>query len=166
VSFKLENDETNASKSFDFKLKPKNFDDPSIYEKSAIEKTGYTMDVVAGFPPEDEAFEKIRSVFNRVVDVSKFGDKMFFVGFNSRFDYDFLRAWFEEKKDNFWYFFYPDVDMMRVVAFLFMDSRSKFKKFTLEGVAEAIGIKVESEKLHDSMYDVELVQEIYHKIVG
>lgn len=106
-----------------------------------------------------------KNLFVRFLEshVSKFdkSDKFHLIAYNARFDYDFLRAWFEKCNDKYFgsWFFFPPLDVMNLAAWLLVDKRSELPNFKLGTVAKFLGIEVDTEKQHDALYDVRLMMQ-------
>lgn len=167
ISFILENSDSGKTSSFDFKVRPKNYMNPDIYEQQALEKINMSVEEIIKYPEQKIVYNKIIKIFNKCVNKFDSKDKMFIIGYNSRFDVDALRKFFLQNNDEYFgsYFWNPDIDVMRLVAFFFMDDRYKIKNFKLETIAEMFGIILNENKLHDAMYDVEITRAIYNKLI-
>ena len=103
--------------------------------------------------------------------VSKYDktDKFYLCGFNiGPFDNQFLRAWFLRCGEKWFgsYFWSNYLDCIVLATPYLVDKRSQMKDFKQSSVAEALGVKVEAEKLHDAFYDIELSHQIYDKVCG
>lgn len=90
-------------------------------------------------------------------------DKFYLVGYNSHhFDSQYLRRLFVSHYKRFNdYFWNPSIDVMLIAAGFNMGQRHLLGDFKQTTVAKSLGIEVDEEKLHDSIYDVQLVKSIY-----
>jgi DNA polymerase-3 subunit epsilon len=93
-------------------------------------------------------------------------DKMYFIAYNAKFDSDFIRELFE-KNNNKWYgsyFYSPCIDVMQFAAFTLLLSNKRPENFKLSTVGRYFGIKVDENKLHDALYDIEITKELFNRL--
>ena len=95
----------------------------------------------------------------------KFG-KYYFIGYNSHsFDSTFIRKWFTENCVRYNdYIYNPSIDLMLIAAGFCIGQRDKLGNFKQVTVARSLGVEVDSKKLHDASYDVEVARQIFNKI--
>lgn len=136
-------------------------------EQKALDVSGMKKEDLTKFEPEPDMFNDFRKTLERFVDKYDRFDKFHFIGYNARFDMDFLWALFKRNHDKFFgsYFWFPPIDVMNMAAYDFMSIRSKFKDFKLCTVAEFLKIEIEESRLHDATYDIELTEKIYNLLV-
>lgn len=92
-------------------------------------------------------------------------DKIVLAGYNARFDYDMLRAWWEKTGDKYFgsYFFWPVLDVSSLCAlWLSRGHRTPSGKATLGAFCEAFGIAL---KAHDAMHDIRATRTLYNKLM-
>lgn len=108
----------------------------------------------------------ILQVLNQVVDPYNPEDKLFLLAYNSPFDKEFLLRTFDRAGEKYFfsYFFMPDICVMRQAAGRLMDKRPSMSNFKQGTAAEALGIKVDPEKLHDAGYDLDVCRRIWNKV--
>src|SRR3990167_10551452 len=103
--------------SFNLRVRPHLAD---TIEDAALEVNGVTREMLAGEEYRDpkEVHRWLEKIFGRHVDKFDRADKFFFVGYNARFDYDFLRAFFEKCGDKYFgsFFHFPPVDVMNMAV--------------------------------------------------
>ena len=106
--------------------------------------------------------EDLKKFLIKFVDPYNKEDKFQFIGYNARFDMDFLRVWFSKGGDRYFgsWFWFPPLDVMGLAAYRLRHLRSSMPNFKQHTVAEKLGIKVDHDKLHDAMYDIELTIQI------
>lgn len=148
---------------FNFSVKP--FDTDEITEK-ALEITKKTREEIMGYDPPLTVYNKLTSLLGEHCDKYNKQDKFFFVGYNSRFDYDFMRKFFEKCGDQYFgsYFFFPPIDVMNSAIQNMIKRRHILPNFKLGTVADHLGIKVEGD-FHDAMKDIEITRLIFDKFV-
>jgi DNA polymerase III epsilon subunit-like protein len=168
ISGIFENSETEKTFSFSHNVRPFNYKDKDIYDDWALDKNGLTIEEISKFPEPKIVYEKITTLFNKVVNKFDKKDKMFFIGYNCKFDYDFLYWWFEKNGDNFFssYFWFPPIDVCQLAALSVMEIRQSFKNFKLETVCEAFEVVPEKTNFHNSLFDVELTRKLFKKITN
>jgi len=137
-----------------------------IVEDKALEVNGITREQMAGFPGAREIYNRFTLLLSKYVDKFEKSDKFQFIAYNARFDYDFMRAWFEKLGDKYFgsWFFFPPIDVMNLAATSLYKSRGEMKNFKLLTVAEHVGIETSEEEAHDAMYDINLTKELYRRI--
>lgn len=149
-----------------FCMNARPFEDDEI-QKEAMDKTRKTEEEIWGYKNTQKDLYLCFSEF-LAENVDKFDrtDKMFFVGYNSEFDMRFVRQLWTEMGDKFFgsFFWFPDIDVMRVAAWAMMKERKEIPNFQLFTIARSLGIKVVEDNLHTAMYDTRLVRQIFYKL--
>ena len=145
---------------FNFFMKP--FEDQDI-DAEALEKNGIKRHDIDTFDSPEEVYTKFINFLNQYVDRFNRADKFHLIGYNSRFDDDFLREWFIRNGNSFYgsYFYWPALDVANMVAVKYRQKRSQFPNFQLMTVAGKLEIVVNLDKAHDAMYDVEITRELF-----
>ena len=72
---------------FNFKLGT--FED-DVVEDEALKINGVTREEILAYPDPTKVYKELSGIFGEYCDKYNKEDKMFFVGYNSRFDYDFI----------------------------------------------------------------------------
>lgn len=149
--------------SFNYDIKT--FPDDKIDQK-ALEVTGLTEEIISLYPSPTVIYGKFISLLGKFVDRYDRTDKLFFIGYNARFDYDFCRAWFEKCGDSYFgsWFFFPPIDVMNLAIVRLMHQRKSLKNFKLGTVTEHFNLKVEGQ-LHDADVDIKLTRMLYEKLI-
>jgi len=150
-------------KEFDFRVKP--FLGDKI-EDEALKVNGITREDLEKFESPDLVFEKLIALFNQYVNPYDKSDKFFFIAYNARFDWDFLSNFFLKNNHKYFssYFFFPQIDVMYLAAEKLKSVRASMQNFKLQSVAEALGIQINKDLLHDAKYDIELTRLVYQKV--
>lgn len=154
-------------KTFDFKCKLSN---DRSYESCALRVQNVGLEELINGRDrlsQPELFNKFLAILQKYIDPYDSKDKFRFIGYNSHiFDSQFIRKLFEENNNKYFgsYFWSPSIDVMLAVAFVLDESRKCLADFKLSTVAKYLGINVDSGRLHDSMYDVELTRDLYYMI--
>lgn len=151
---------------FNFHCRP--FQQDIILEKDLEfhEKLGLTKEQIFSFEDPKITHGKFVNFLSKYVDKFNKKDKMFFVGYNARFDYDFLREWFNKNGDNYFgsWFWNPPIDIMTLSADFLDYERPSMDNFKQLTVADKLGIRVNESSLHDALYDIGLSVKIYSLI--
>jgi len=162
VCFLNDDNSVEEKESFNFNVAPFPFDK---VEDKALEVTGLTREQIAAYEKPLNVYSKFAGVVNKYCDKYNKQDKLFFVGYNARFDYDFMRTWFEKCGDKYFgsYFFSPPIDVMNIAIVNLIKKRHMLLNFKLGTVAEHYGITSEG-MLHDADVDIELTKRIFIKL--
>lgn len=118
-------------------------------------------------PAPDIVYKGIRTLLDKTVNRYDKYDKMFFIAYNATFDDRFLRTFWSKNKDPYYgsYFWWSPIDLASIAGHYLSEKRATLSNFKLQTVAQALDIPIDPDKLHDSMYDVLIMKEIYNKLV-
>lgn len=136
-------------------------------EEEALKICNVTREQILAYPSMQAVYKQFIALLAKYVDKYDKKDKFFLVGYNNAsFDNYFLKAFFVQNGDNFFYswFWVNSIDVMVLATLHLLEIRPEMTDFKQETVARALGIAIESEKLHDASYDIHLTKEIYKKI--
>lgn len=149
---------------FDFRVRPMPGD---AIDEEALRVNGLRREEVLKFPPPREVHRQVTVLLQKYVDQYKRNDKFFFIGYNTRFDSDFLRRFFEKAGDKYFgsWFWAPPIDVMTLAAFVLAPERDRLPNFKLPTVAEYLGLKATG-SLHDAQVDIELTRQLYDVLRG
>jgi DNA polymerase III epsilon subunit-like protein len=106
-------------------------------------------------------------MLKRYVDRDNFGEKIHVVAYNSPFDSQFLREWFTKCGSKYygWYFYAPDLCVMRIAGMALMRERHLLKNFQLGTVASYLFPGEDLSKgLHNALVDIRLTQRVLREI--
>lgn len=147
-------------KSFTLRIRPFNGD---VVEKEALEVNHLNPE--EGVGPREAHIELLK-ILSKFVNKYDKRDKFFFVGYNARFDNDFLRKFFEKCQDKYFgsWFWNPPLDVMTLALAKLMDRRPAMENFKLATVAKTLGIEFNLEKTHEAEYDIAKTVEIFDKV--
>lgn len=136
-------------------------------EEEALRICNVTKEQIHSYPPMQQVYTQFISMISKYVDKYDKKDKFFLVGYNNAsFDNYFLKAFFVQNGDNFFYswFWVNSIDVMVLATQHLMRKRHEMTDFKQETVARTLGIKIDTDKLHDASYDIQLTKEIYNKL--
>ena len=114
-----------------------------------------------------EVYLEFVNMLSKYVDKYNKDDKFFLVGYNNAsFDNSFLKAFFVQNGDSFFYswFWVNSIDVMVLATQHLMMKRHLMKDFKQERVARTLGIELDSSRLHDAAYDIWLTRQIYEAV--
>jgi DNA polymerase-3 subunit epsilon len=151
---------------FDYKIKPH---PKAEIEQSALEVNKCTVEQIMAYPDMKTVHGQFKDKMTKYVDKYDSKDKAWLIGFNNRaFDDFFLRKFFELSGDNFIgsLFWVDTIDVLCLASQYLMNRRSQMPSFKLKRVAIELGIEIESEHLHEALYDVKLTRKIYRIVTG
>ncbi|MDH6534460.1 3'-5' exonuclease [Parabacteroides sp. 52] len=136
-------------------------------EEEALRVCNVSREQIMAYPPMHEVYTQFVEMLSRYVDKYKKEDKFFLVGYNNAsFDNNFLKAFFVQNKDNYFYswFWVNSIDVMVLASLHLAEKRHTMPDFKLETVARHLGIALDASKLHDAAYDIQLTKEVYQKM--
>ena len=149
---------------FNFHIAP--FEKDMVDDK-ALAVSGITREQLVTFEMPHIIHQQFSEILGQHVDKFNRQDKFFFIGYNARFDADFVRSWFEKCGDQYFgsWFYFPPIDVMNLAIVKLMDRRAAMKDFKLATVSETLGLKPEGD-LHDAMTDIRLTRQLFNKLRG
>lgn len=153
-----------VKESFDIRVQP--FKD-AIIEDEALAVASVTRDDLLLYTPFKEAYLQIIEILSKYVNKYDKTDKFFLVGYNNAsFDNPFFRAFFVQNGDNYfgsWFWSNP-IDVFVLAGQKLISERHLMENFQQGTVAKYLGIKVDEDRLHDAVYDIEIMMQIYNKV--
>ena len=141
-------------------------------DPAALEVSGKTLEEIKAFPHEADQYRAFCEWLGKHVSKFDRNDKAFFSGYNSPFDAEFMRAFFDRNGDKYFgsWFWSGTIDVMGLALLKLRGERHAMQNFKLGTVAEAVlGGDVVAEMtskigLHNAMTDIELTREIFRKV--
>lgn len=147
---------------FNFKIRP---NPKAEVDEEALKVGGITRTQLDGFPPMEEVYKNFTAILSKYVDKFNKKDKFHLVGYNNAsFDNNFLRGFFAQNNDQYFgsWFWSDSLDTMVLACDRIKSVRSKIENFKLSTVCDFVGLKVDSKRLHDADYDIELTRDLYY----
>lgn len=136
-------------------------------DEEALKVCHVTREQILAYPPMRGVYQSLVAILSKYVDKYDRKDKFFLAGYNNAsFDNYFLKAFFVQNGDNYFYswFWVNSIDVMVLATQHLLSQRADMPDFKQETVARALGIDLESEKLHDAAYDIFITREIYKRL--
>lgn len=151
---------------FDYRIKPH---PKAKIEEEALAVNGHKLEELERYEPMSNVLKKFKRLLGKYIDNYDRTDKGHLIGFNNRgFDDFFLRMLFELCGDTYigsW-FWNDSLDVLVLASEYLKDRRHMMKSFKLMRVAKELGIAIDKDRLHDSLYDAEITREIYLIVTG
>ncbi len=149
------------SEGFDYKIRP--FEGCVINDK-ALEVSGKTVDDLKLYPPEMESYFEFKNMLARYINEFDATQKFFVIGYNVKFDVEFINAMFIRNEDLFFYSLCWGnvIDVMSLTSDILAPIRHLMPDFKLNTVAKQMGINVDETRLHDAEYDIEITRELFY----
>lgn len=128
----------------------------------ALNVTGKTMLEISSYPEPQESYREFVSILDRYIDKYNKADKFFMVGQNTKFDYDFMSAWFKGNGNPYFYAYvaYHLIDIIQATALFTVAGRLSLPNMKLATVAAHFGIPL---KAHDAMEDIRATRQIFYR---
>ena len=146
---------------FDFHVQP---NPKALIEDEALKVGNVTREQILAYPPMQQVYQEFVSMLGKYVDKFNKKDKFFLVGYNNAaFDNQFLRGFFLQNGDVYFgsWFWANSIDVMVLSSAYLATRRPDMENFKLSTVARTLGVDVQSESLHDAMYDIELTKAVF-----
>lgn len=155
-----------SRETFNYRIQPH---PKCVIDEAALRVARVTREQIQGYPPMQQIYREFTEMLGKYVDKYDKKDKFFLVGYNnSSFDNNFLKAFFVQNGDDYFYswFWVNSIDVMVLASQHLMQKRHLMPDFKLETVANTLGIQTKREMLHDAEYDIYLTKEIYYRLGG
>jgi len=164
VSGKITEDDKNIA---EFNFTPRLYT-TDIFDKRSIESHGISEEVARSKERMSPSiiYHELKDTFNSIVGRYNRKDKMFFIAYNATFDDRFMRALWDKNEDKYYgsLFWWPPIDLASIAGHYLAKIRATLPNFKLKTSAKVLGISIDESRLHDSMYDIEITEEIYKKL--
>ena len=144
------------------------------WSQDAIDKTGITPEKAQTFENPSTVFEQFIDLLNKYIDKFNKVDKAFLIGYNVKFDEEFLRKWFikeaKTERDRMYgnsfgaYFWNPSLDVMDLAAWFAAPVRGNFNNFQLGNVCSQFGLDWNEERAHNAYYDIAMTRKLAKRI--
>lgn len=122
-----------------------------------------TWELLRTYPPHDTVYAQFSTLLSKYVDKYDKMDKFHMVGYNTQFDYDFLRKWFIQNGDDFFgsYFWFPPIDVMYLASIVLAGERHLLPNFRLSTLYNYLfPEEKEGLKFHDAFDDIKATKRI------
>ena len=154
----------NILEKIDLKFRPFSLD---VVSEEALAKTGMTIESLTDLEMSArEAYVALIEFLSRHCDRYNTADKMHFVGYNVRFDYDFMREFFVKNGDSYFgsWFWNPAICVMQAAAWMTMRVRGALPNFKLETLCKCAELGWDDSGAHDANYDITQTLELFKYI--
>jgi DNA polymerase-3 subunit epsilon len=150
---------------FDFNVKP--FEGAEISEE-ALNVGGVTLEQIMSYPDESVVYKALSDIFAKYVYKFDKKDKFVMVGYNVYFDKNMLANLWLRNDDKYLFSNIRGncIDVMSMATEFLESELSSMENFKLFTVAKKLGLDINEEKLHNSLYDIETTRNMFLKIKG
>lgn len=150
---------------FDFKVKP--FKGLDLIAPKALEINKTTIEQLEKYAEPAVVYLDFQTLLAWYVDKHNPSDKFHFVGWNADFDADFIRRFFEKNGDVYFssWFWFPIVDVAKLVGIRMMRERPTFPNFKLRTVCERLGLGWDETLAHNARYDIKKTLELFQMCI-
>lgn len=168
VSVIIDNGETRKNMGkISLKFRPEKWDN---IDPKALEATGKSIEDLEAYPDRDESFLKLVTFLEKHVNKYDRDDKMYAVAHNLWFDYNWLRALFDDYNERHntkhYYFSFFHIEGFDTIAFMTYFKillGREYENMRLGTLCEALKIEVDESKTHGSLYDTILLRKLFYK---
>ena len=136
-------------------------------DQQALDVCHVTREQIFAYPSMQTVYQQLVQLLGKYVDKYNKQDRFFLVGYNNAsFDNAFLKAFFVQNGDNYFYswFWVNSIDVMVLATQHLLAKRKQMIDFKQETVARTLGIQLDPNLLHDASYDIQLTKAIYDKL--
>ena len=138
--------------------------DASTIDDEALKVNNSTKEQVMAYPSAREGYKQLIAVLAKYVNRYDKKDKFYPVGYNVRFDCDFISAWFRKMDDKYYgsWFWWQLVDPMSILHFMaVLGKMEPLVNYKLGTVCECYGISIDA---HDALSDVKAARQLVQKL--
>lgn len=148
---------------FDYHVRPFGEDKVNM---DALAVSGKTLDDLKRGPLARDVWIKLYAQITSYVDPYDKGDKFFTYAYNAAFDEKMFRQWCLKLDFQFFgaLFHSPIQCVMHKALAVLGPHRTGLVNVKLSTVAKHFGVEVDDERLHDSLYDVEITRKLDVKL--
>jgi DNA polymerase III subunit epsilon len=139
---------------------------PENIDEEALKVHSSTKAQIMSYAPAKGVFKHFVSILAKYINRYDKTDKFHPVGYNVRFDCEFVKAWFEKMGDKYYgsWFSWQMVDPLPVLHFLsVLGKLKKLPDYKLGTVCEAYQIPL-GQDAHDALADVKAVKALVQKL--
>lgn len=151
-----------VKETFNLLSRPINVDE---IQDEALQVIGKTKDQLMKYPHPSETKKKLQKILAKYVNKFDKSDKFIPVGYNTRFDMDFIHSFWKKQKDMYlgsylsWYY----VDVMAIANIKNFNGEISLQNHKLATLCDHFGIKIDA---HDAMSDIIATRELFGKLTG
>lgn len=144
---------------FEFECQPYSFEN---LEPKAMEVNGYTRQDLEKFDVPIKVKTQLECLFSKYVDKFNKNDKFIFAGYNSPFDFRFMKEWWKKGGDKYWgsYFEYKQMDIYPLFQMYAIAAKLDLPNHKLVTAAAHFGLDFGEEGAHDAMADIRVTREV------
>lgn len=144
----------------ELKIQPHSYENIS---QEALDVHGITLEEIKTFITPQEAHKEIVKFWGKFVDKFNKKDKFTPIGYNGRFDLDFLNQFFIKCDDKYFGSWqnWRLVDPLAIIYFLVFLGKLELPDYKLATLCQHYGIELQA---HDALSDIRATRELLHKL--
>ncbi|PCJ57012.1 MAG: hypothetical protein COA65_09930 [Rhodospirillaceae bacterium] len=137
----------------------------SVLDPKALEVCGISKNYLDRLP-----LTSVDVAWEFVSIIKKFrgamGERVHFVAYNSSFDYQFVREWYNRHHIHAFagQFYWPSIDVAGMAS-LKVDPKTRPRRFRLQEACGCFDIAFDTKAAHDAQYDIEKTYELFKKVM-
>ena len=146
----------------DLRIRPRR---PENIEPRALQIAGVTKEQIMAYPESKEVYKTFLTILGRHIDKYDTSDKFTIIGYNVRFDVDFIRSWFQAMDDPYFgsWFHSAVGDVMALAAFARQQGFVKPADSKLGTLCRSYDIELDA---HDALNDIRATRSLAHKLLA
>lgn len=147
---------------FNFKV---NTFDADVLDQKALDVHGISAVEIKTFEDPYKVHNTLTKMFSKYVNKFDRNDKFTPIGYNVKFDLDFLSAWFKKCGDSYFGSWqnWRSIDILNLVNYLAFEGTIKAINHKLETICEYFEMPFQ-EEAHDALVDVKQTIKLFQKI--
>jgi DNA polymerase-3 subunit epsilon len=131
-----------------------------------MEVNGYTRADLEKFEHPGRVKAQLEGLFSRYVNKFDKTDKFTFAGYNSPFDFRFMKEFWKKSGDKYWgsFFEYKQMDIYPLFQMYSIAAKLNLPNHKLVTAAAHFGLDFGDEGAHDAMADIRVTREVGIKV--
>ena len=140
---------------------------PFSYENiqvEALKVNGKTIEGLKQLQTPQQAFSQLIKLLDKHIDKYNKNDKFHPAGYNTKFDVDFLKEFFNKNNHKYYgsYFDYHLIDVLQLITMENYLGNIDIPNLKLETACKCYGMKLDA---HDAMNDIEATKALWDKLI-
>lgn len=129
--------------------------------EQALKITGHTVAELATFPEPSIVYNNLVDLLGKYVNKYEKSDKLTPIGYNVKFDCDFLLSFFKKNDDKYYgsWFNWKTVDPLALLHMMDYKRKIALPNYKLATVCQHFGIPL---KAHDALHDIKATRELWY----
>ena len=148
---------------FEFTCQPYSYEN---IQQQAMDVHGYSRQDLEKFEHPGKVKAQLEGLFSRYVNKFDKNDKFTFAGYNSPFDFRFMKEFWKKGGDKYWgsFFEYKQMDIYPLFQMYAIAAKLDLPNHKLVTAADHFGLSFGDAGAHDAMADIRVTRELGLKI--